>query len=358
MDLSAPQGRAFAGHARRLALAALVLSSTSPAGADTPAKAFPPLPATMQVAGLTAWLRENTDIPPAALVSLIKGMATVVVDRGAPNSTGLRTVVVRREALSDFASGVIGGRSELVRLEVDCNASQYRLVTRDIHTGSGLTGPDHIIAPNSTMAGVPPNTDLAFLVQASCNPNYQPPLTPYLAAAAAPAPAAPAPTPAPTPQPAAQPAVARPLPVVAPPPAPVPRPQTLVAQAQPAPQSAQPASPPPRPPPPPTPRTPPQPVAAQTPPAPVQAPAARQARQTGRFVAQVAASNSEALARRYLADMTRRAPEVAGLPTTVERVHVNDTFVYRVSVVGFPTSAAAEAFCVRLRAARFPCWVR
>jgi hypothetical protein len=359
MDLSAPQARAFARHARHLALAALVLSAAPSAAADTPAKTFPPLPATIQVAGLPEWLRANTDIPPASLVSLIKGMATIVVDRGAPDSTGVRTVVVRREALSDFATGVVGGRSELVRLEVNCNAAQYRLVSRDIHSGSGLTGSDRLIAPSSTMASVPPNTDLAFLVQASCNPNYQPPLTPYLAAAAAaqgPAAAAAA-APAPTPQPAAQPASARPLPALAQPLAPAARPQTLVAQAQPAAQPAQPASPPPRPPPPP-PHPQPQAVAARTPPAPVPSPAARQVRQTGKFVAQVTASNSEALARRYLADMTRRAPEVAGLPTTVERVRVNDAFVYRVSVVGFPTSAAAEAFCVKLRAARFPCWVR
>jgi len=442
MTLSAPQGRAFGRHALVLALAGLVLSPASLAAADPPAKAFPPLPASIQVPGLPDWLRANTDIPPALLVSLIKGLATVMVARSAPDSAGVRTVVVRREALSDFATGVVGGRSELVRLEIDCTAAQFRLISRDIHEGSGLTGSDHIVAPNASMASVPPNTDLAFLVHAVCDPNYQPPLTPYLTVAAA-APVAPTPQPPAAPPPA-QPVSARPQPattqapapvaqsqtasaqprapnppqptpaaqaVAGQPPAPSARPQAVAAQAQPTappptlpiaqPQTAvaQPRTPaPPQPTPtaqavasqPPTPTARPQAVVAQAqapappaqqvsaashapPPAPVtqqqavaaqgqsahvRTPPARPPRMNGKFVAQVAASNSEALARKFLADLTRRAPEVAGMPTTVERVRVNDAFVYRVSVVGFPTSAAAEAFCGRLRAARFPCWAR
>jgi hypothetical protein len=345
MHRSASEGRGFA----LLALAALVAVWPTPGRADAPAKTFPPLPLSVQVAGLPAWLRANTDIPPEALVSLVKGVATILVDRGGPDNAGRRIVVVRREALSDFATGVIDGHSELVRLDIDCKASQFRLISRDIHPGNGLTGPGRLVAPDTAMAGVPPNTDLAFLAKAACDPSYQPPLARYLTAASA--------APAPPPQPGQPAATAPPAPPPTPPPAPVVRAPTVVAQAQApaAPAQAVSAPPPPPPPPPPArPRT----VAAQaqvqTPPS----PDARPQRQTGRYVAQVSAAGSEALARKLLADVSRRVPEAAGLPTSVDRVHVNDGTLYRASIVGFPTSEAAEAFCVKLRAARLPCWVR
>ncbi len=89
-----------------------------------------------------------------------------------------------------------------------------------------------------------------------------------------------------------------------------------------------------------------------------QAPEARPRTATGKFVAQVSAAGSEVLAHKLLADLTRRMPEVAGMPTLVERVHVKDAFLFRVSIGGFQTSSTAEAFCVRLRSASFPCWVR
>jgi hypothetical protein len=89
-----------------------------------------------------------------------------------------------------------------------------------------------------------------------------------------------------------------------------------------------------------------------------QAPEARSRTATGKFVAQISAAGSEALAHKLLADLTRRLPEVAGMPTAVEPVHVKDAVLFRVSIRGFETSSTAEAFCVRLRSASFPCWVR
>ena len=46
------------------------------------------------------------------------------------------------------------------------------------------------------------------------------------------------------------------------------------------------------------------------------------------------------------------------MPTSVDRVRVKDAVLFRVSIGGFQTSSTAEAFCVRLRSASFPCWVR
>ena len=323
MDLSAGEGRVY-GRALGVVVAACVELVAFSGRADAPAKTFPPLPTSMTVAELPGWLRANTDIPPAALVALVQGVGTIMADPGTAAASGRRTnVVVRREALSDRATEVIGGRSELVHLELDCNASQYRLTARSVYVGNSLSGPAHVTIPNTTMADVPPNTDLAFLLRAVCNPAYQPPLAPYLASA----PAAPAV--------AAQP-VAQPTATLA-------RPPALVAQQQP-----------------------PQPPAPTARPAPVAATQTARASAadrppvapTGKFVAQVSASASEALAHKLLSDLTRRVPEVAGMRTSVDRVRVKDAILFRVSVDGFQTSSTAEAFCVRLRSASFPCWVR
>jgi hypothetical protein len=326
------------------AVAALAVVSAAAARSDAPARTFPPLPATMTVPNLPAWLQANTDIPPASLVAFVRGVATVLLDPDAAGSGGHHSVVVRREAMTDSASEVIGGRSEFVRLEVDCTASAYRLTARSVYSGNSLTGSAQVMSPNAPMAAVPPNTDLSFLLRAVCNPGYQPPLAPYMASApatppaAAPMPARAAQTPAPaaqpppvlvarrqTPPPAPPPA--QPAAPVAQPPAPVAPARTLVAQQQ------QPSA-----------------LAAHTAPRPI-AP-------TGKFVAQVSASASEALAHKLLADLTRRVPEVAAMPTSVDRVRVKDAVLFRVSITGFQTSSTAEAFCVRLRSASYPCWVR
>jgi hypothetical protein len=346
----------FGRRTAAVVVAAFVALSAFGGRADAPAKMFPPVPASMTIAGLPAWLRANTDVPPASLVALVRGVVTILADPGERGATGLRAnIVVRREALSDSGASAIGGRSELVRLEIDCNASQYRLTSRSVYPGNGLTGSAHVIAPTAPMVDVPPNTDLAFLLRAVCDPAYQPPLTPYLASA-----------------PAAPPAVATQAPTpVAQPPAPAAPPPALVVQQQaprslaPMPQSPAPVAHPP------TPiaqQQAPQTTIAQTaqPPAPAAEPQATRAQASqvrprapaGKFVAQVAASASEALAHRLLANLTRRVPEVADMPTSVDRVRVKDAVLFRVSIGGFQTSSIAEAFCVRLRSASFPCWVR
>jgi hypothetical protein len=242
-----------------------------------------------------------------------------------------------------------------VRLDLDCQAAKFRLAGRSVYSGNSLTGQAHAVAPAATMMDVPPKTDLAFLFHAVCVPGYQPPLAPYLSAAAGPptvtAPATAAAAPVTAPAPAAS-RVIRPAPgiaaaaapVTAAAPAPIPRAAAPVA-ARPA-LATTPVVPP-------APATQPQTAVARAP-----TPQARPQAPAGKFVAQVSASASEVLARKLLADVTRRVPDVAGMPTAVERVHVNDAVLFRVSIRGFQTSSAAEAFCVRLRAARFPCWVR
>jgi hypothetical protein len=379
MDLPARERRTLGHHALGVALAALAVASAAPGLADTPAKTFPPLPATLQVATLPAWLRANTDIPPASLVSLVRSVVTILVDRTAAGGDGLTHVVVRREAMSDAATGVIGGRSELVRLDLDCQAAKFRLAGRSVYSGNSLTGQAHAVAPAATMMDVPPKTDLAFLFHAVCVPGYQPPLAPYLSAAAGPptvtAPATAAAAPVTAPAPAAS-RVIPPAPLIAAAAAPVTAPAPAASRViRPAPGIAAAAAPVTAAAPAPIPRAA-APVAARpalattpvVPPAPATqpqtavarapTPQARPQAPAGKFVAQVSASASEVLARKLLADVTRRVPDVAGMPTAVERVHVNDAVLFRVSIRGFQTSSAAEAFCVRLRAARFPCWVR
>ena len=190
LELSAGEGRVFGRIALAVVVAAFAQLAAFGACADAPPKAFPPLPASMTIAGLPAWLRANTDVPAGSLVALVRGVATVLADPGAQGVGDRRTnVVVRREALTEFASDVIGGRSELVRLELDCSASRYRLTARSVYAGNSLTGPMHAIVPPATTADVPPNTDLAFLLRAVCDPAYKPPLAPYLASAPAAPPA-------------------------------------------------------------------------------------------------------------------------------------------------------------------------
>lgn len=92
-------------------------------------KTFPALPAGIDPASLPDWLHTYTDIPPKSVVSLVNGVILILQDKGLRVGSGQLTgIVIRREALSGAAAADIGGRSQLIRFELDCDASQYRVL--------------------------------------------------------------------------------------------------------------------------------------------------------------------------------------------------------------------------------------
>jgi len=275
-------GRAARTRWLALGLAALLQVFSFDAHAETTPKTFPSLPVGIAPSALPDWLLAHTDIPPLSVVFLANGVVLILSDAGVPTGAGQRAVVIRREALGDAAATLIGGRSNLMRLQIDCAASQFRVLGAEVYAGNGLSGSIKRFGPNPTTMTAPPNTDMAFLQRAVCDPGYTPPLAVF-----------PADT---KPRSHAEPAA----------PAPIPKP-------------ANPAS---------------------------------------AFAAQVAASSSKAQAQAVLADLARLYPDAAGMPTRVETVQAGDRVLFRASIAGFETRARAEAFCVQLRSAGRPCWVR
>jgi cell division protein FtsN len=75
--------------------------------------------------------------------------------------------------------------------------------------------------------------------------------------------------------------------------------------------------------------------------------------------AQIGAFSSTALADKGWHDTVKFAPDaMAGKGVQIQPASVNGKTFYRTYVTGFPSHAAAEAFCGKLKAANKPCIVK
>jgi hypothetical protein len=242
-------------------------------------KTYPSMPSNVGVEQLPAWLKANTDIAPPTVVYFSRDVIMALQHKRDLADDHVE-VVVQRDALDDNAARLIGGRSDLITIEIDCNLAKYRILGVQVHGGNSLTGPVTSGGPIATWALAGASRDAAAMVLAGCEPTYVGPFAKDTNSENEP--------------PKAQ----------------------AAAASVPKPDSAK------------------------------------------HIVVQIAAVDTEAGARKLLAETVKRWPEVAGLSAVVEVAHPGGKVTYRVSISGFASMPQANAFCAHLKASGGSCWVR
>ncbi len=160
-------------------------------------------PAAPTAAAISEWLRNNTNISPAAAIAVGSDMVVSIARFGTiDQATGtIKDVTLRGEAISPKFADLIRGRSTMVAMDVDCDKSMILIHQTDVYPQSNLVGTARVL-PGSKQWIKPVGTAyLADTITAVCKARG--PAT-VRAAEQAPEPAPPSPPPPPQPQ--AQPA--------------------------------------------------------------------------------------------------------------------------------------------------------
>ncbi len=204
------------------------------------------------------------------------------------------TVDVRLESITAQSTAKLGGRSIRLRLNVRCDNNTVRLNFLDAYPGADLTGAPTHRAPPNDWALPKPNSYVADAVRLVCDKTFQGPFATIAAAAHEPKAA---------PKPAAKPA----LPAV-------------TTDVVPALRAREPL--------------------------------------TGGHAVQIGAYSSPGLSEGAWQALKAVLPDkIGGLSNATTRVEVGGHTFYRAIVQGFPTSAAASAFCEAVRASGRACFV-
>lgn len=159
-------------------------------------------PAAPTAAAISEWLRNNTNISPAAAIAVGSDMVVSIARFGTvdPATGTIKDVTLRGEAISPKFSDLIRGRSTMVAMDVDCEKSMILIHQTDVYPQSNLVGTARVL-PGSKQWIKPVGTAyLADTITAVCKAKGA---SPARTAEPAPAPAMPAAAP---PPPRAQPA--------------------------------------------------------------------------------------------------------------------------------------------------------
>ena len=281
-------------------LAGVASAATGPA-ADT---TMPPFPTSHEDAAVILWLHRNTTLGEGR--SVVFGPDNVLVlnlDEVDPKAPAVHHVDFRQEAVRvDFVSRT-GGRSLHGIADVDCANRTVRATSVVLYSGTDLRG-DQVVhqGPDPAWRAPVSGTASAIVVGEVCSPH-----------------------------------AARPLPPPAPEPAPEPEPQPL---------------PPPRPAPPPPPPAP--------TPAPTPAPVARRTVGEPGVLVQIGAYGTRAQAEGAWSQLAEQMPGgLTGKRLRIEPVPSPEGgTLFRTSIEGFASDAAARGFCADLIAKGHPCFVR
>jgi hypothetical protein len=275
-----------------------MLAGAALAALCAPARAEPPaaFPATVDRAGLTTWLKQETDITPAQVIAVSPSAVTAVlgtIETRVPD--GIR-MALRAEAIDPKVSDREGVLSWHMLVEVDCPGRKLRQGPTTGYVGRNLLGEGRQIRPGSeAWVAPPPGAQLENVWRAACEAGFQRPLAPprfFSIAQVA------------TPTAAAAPKVAARAPLA----------MAAVSQA-PAPYSE--------------------------------------------AAVQLGAMATRAAAEAVLADLKARfADAMHGLSTGVAPASVQGRTLYRALVTGFSRDADANRFCVGLKAGGVACFVR
>jgi hypothetical protein len=255
----------------------------------------PSFPSSLSAEDLKPWLQRNTDMDPAAVISVTPSAITGVLSSiSTPEGPSIRQVNLRSESLSrgDFERDKVLSWTSII--SVDCKARKARLGRTMAYAQRNLIGDGRETMASGAawikpIAGGPADRVMRKVCDGKTINAFAPQ---PVATAAAPAPKA------------------RPAPV---------KPAASPKAEAPAPPRAAP------------------PVAAAAKPAPGPGP--------GKYVAQVMSSPDEAEARRRLRAVQSKASLPAGVAGRVVKAQVAGKTVFRVQFAGFRSSSDAQAFC-------------
>ena len=104
-------------------------------------------PAAPTAAAISEWLRNNTNISPAAAIAVGSDMVVSIARFGTPDqATGtIKDVTLRGEAISPKFSDLIRGRSTMVAMDVDCDKSMILIHQTDVYPQSNLVGTARVL---------------------------------------------------------------------------------------------------------------------------------------------------------------------------------------------------------------------
>jgi hypothetical protein len=279
-----------------------MLAGTVLAALCGPARAEPPaaFPATVDRAGLTAWLKRETDITPAQVIAVGPSAVTAVLGTIETRDPDGVRMALRAEAIDPMVSDREGVLSWHMLVEVDCPGHRLRQGPTTGYVGRNLLGAGRQIRPGSEAWVAPPaGAQLENVWRAGCEAGFQRPLAP-------------------------------------------PRSFSIVQAATPAAATGPKAATP----------VPPSPARAMA--AVTDAPAPHSA-----AAVQLGALATRAAAEAVLTDLKQRfAGAMHGLSTGVTPASVGGRTLYRALVTGFSRHADASQFCVGLKASGVACFVR
>ena len=127
-------------------------------------------PAAPTAAAISEWLRNNTNISPAAAIAVGSDMVVSIARFGSfDQATGtIKDVTLRGEAISPKFSDLIRGRSTMVAMDVDCDKSMILIHQTDVYPQSNLVGTARVL-PGSKQWMKPVGTAyLADTITAVC----------------------------------------------------------------------------------------------------------------------------------------------------------------------------------------------
>jgi len=254
---------------------------------------MPPYPDAADPVALGRWFGQTTHLPAKSILAITDNAIFAAFPQH--TSGQFWTVDVRLESITAQSTAKLGGRSIRLRLNVRCDNNTVRLNFLDAYPGADLTGAPIHRAPPNDWALPKPNSYVADAVRLVCDKTFQGPFATIAAAAHEPKAAPPKPVAKPEP------------PAVSTDRAPALRPREPLA---------------------------------------------------GGHAVQIGAYSSAALSEGAWQALKAAVPDkTTGLSNATTRVEVGGHTFYRAIVQGFPTSAAASAFCDTLRASGRACFV-
>jgi hypothetical protein len=302
----------------RLNLGVVAAAVAAAASAWAQDQAEPSFPKSLSSADVTDWLKRNTDLDPAKVISVTPSAVTGVLSSiSTPEGPAVRQVNLRSESVSrgDYERDHVLSWTSVV--SVDCKSRKARLGRTMAYSQRNLIGDGReTVASGATWIKPIPGGPAERIMLKVCDGKSLNPFSietprPAAVAQATPPKAAPAKPPA-----AKAPPPARPAP---PPAQAAAKPPPIAPVKSPAPKAAPPLA-----------------LEATSKPAPTGA---------GRAVAQVAASPSEAEARRHLESLKAKVRMPDGVASRVVKAEVGGKTVYRAQFAGFRTTAEAQAYC-------------
>lgn len=344
-----------------LALAQTQVGAASPRTAQTPTA----LPASLDRGTLINWLRTNTDLDPAAVISVSPAniIGLLAINREEPATRRLYRVQIRSEVISAQTIREGGNNSWAADVMVDCDTRKGKVNRILDFPMRNLRGTAREAGGSAEFVAPPPGTHLYTVVAAVCDGTFQRPLgvtSPRVASvqpAPPPQPQSPSRLPpassgqAPVRSPAAQ------VQAAASPPAPA-KLSPPLRTLSPAPVAAAAVQPQPQPRPPAPQPAPPAVTRPQAPP-PQAPPAQPRSGRGSAAVVQVAAVSSEAAARDAGRLVQSAFPDrTQDLQLLTPAISAGGRTVFRVMFKGFPTTGDAKGFCYVMRSAGRDCLVR